>query len=334
MGPWNPRWPERRRFAAGADVSAGGVTLVIVSRGARAGAPVRIEWIAHAPLPREAVLGGEVVDRLALTDALREVFLAVPRRCHAAALRCAMALPAGATVVASLPLARFPDLAACVQGDARMLASLEPMVLEEAERITGIERHELAVDWRLDPEPLQPDDGLAVHACRLTITSASRQHLEARIECAAMAGIGLCAIDGEASAALRAMRHAAALELSPDDAYVALWVGPDGVHGWFIAGDEVVREMHYPAQEHADLVDALRALPGGDSPDCGLIAGRLAMLANARVSIADLGRVLGCPMLPFECATFAHAEPALDAELLREPACAVAFGLALRGVGE
>ncbi|HTH58728.1 MAG TPA: pilus assembly protein PilM [Paraburkholderia sp.] len=322
-----------RRFTAGVDVTAAGVTLVVLSRRARAAAPVRIEWLAHAPLPRDAMLGAEIVDRAALVAALRDVFGRLPRRCDAATLRCAMALPVGATVVASVPLARFP-VEHCIDGDSQTLAALEPAVLAEAERITGVERHELAVDWCLDAASEGPDERRARQSCRVTITSAPRQHLEARIECAAMAGIALCAIDGDAHAALRAMRHAAALELPPEDAYVALWVGPEGVHGWHLADDEIVREMRYPALEHADLVDALRCLHGGEPPGCGLVAGNVGMLDDTHLSLADLAHVLGCPVLPFECATFALAGESLDAALLREPACAVAFGLALRGVSE
>jgi Tfp pilus assembly PilM family ATPase len=330
-------WPEIRRFAAGADVSAGGVTLVVLSRRVRAAAPVTIEWLAHAPLPGDAMLGAEIVDRAALVAALRDVFGRLPRGCDAATLRCAMALPVGATVVAALPLARFPHLGQCIDSDSRMLAALEPAVLAEAERITGVERHELAVDWCVDQSSVGADEPAGrriAHECRVTITSAPRQHLEARIECAAMAGITLCAIDGDAHAALRAMRHAAALELSPDDAYVALWVGPDGVHGWYLADDQVMREMRYPALEHADLVEALRYLLDGESAGCALIAGNVRMLEDAHVSQADIGRALGCPVLPFECATFAHAQQRLDANLLREPVFAVAFGLALRGLSE
>jgi len=331
-----------RRLAAGADVTARGVTLVVLSRRARAAAPVKIEWLAHAPLPHDALLGAEIVDRAALVAALRDLFGRLPLGCDSAKLRCAMALPVGATMIASLPLTASPHMVQCVDGDSRMLAALEPAVLAEAERITGVERHELAVDWCLEPlpggmgDPGDPGDQRcrAPHGSRVTITSAPRQHLETRIECAAMAGLTLCAIDGDAHAALRAMRQAATLELSPDDAWFALWVGPDGVHGWYVADGQLVREMRYPALEHADLVEALRYLRDGETAGCALIAGNVHMLGDAHLSAADIGRVLGCPVLPFECATFAHADESLDVALLREPDCAVAFGLALRGVSE
>ncbi|HEY1610488.1 MAG TPA: pilus assembly protein PilM, partial [Paraburkholderia sp.] len=96
MGLRGPIWPEMRCFAAGADVTGRGVTLVVVSQRARVDAPVKIEWVAHAPLPRDAMLGAQIVDRTALVAALREVFGGLPRGCDTGTLRCAMALPVGA----------------------------------------------------------------------------------------------------------------------------------------------------------------------------------------------------------------------------------------------
>ncbi|MDR3095767.1 MAG: pilus assembly protein PilM, partial [Paraburkholderia sp.] len=210
---------------------------------------------------------------------------------------------------------------------------LEPLVLAEAERVSGVERAELAVDWRVGPLALEC--GVAsLHEAQVTIAATARAHLEARIECATMAGVALCAVDDEAHAALRAMRHAAAFELPPHEAWVALWIGADGVHGWFVAEESVARTMRFPALEHADLVEALRDLAGGEQTECAFVAGELAMLHGAHFSLADIGDVLGCPVLPFECAPLADADRPLDAGLLHDPSCAVAFGLAMRGVSE
>jgi hypothetical protein len=60
----------------------------------------------------------------------------------------------------------------------------------------------------------------------------------------------------------------------------------------------------------------------------------IALLGGVHFTLADIGNVLGCPTLPFECATLADPERPLLAELSHDPACAVAFGLALRGVSE
>lgn len=327
----NPVLPRLRRFGAGVDVTASGVRLAVLSRRAHRTAPVRLEWLAYAALPHDTVAGAEIVDRAALVSALRDVFGRLPPACEAAALRCAMALPAAATCVGAVPLAQLAPVG-CADRDDGVLAGLEPMVLAEAERLSGIERHELAVDWRLEPpSPAEEARGTRPH---LVFAYAPRQHLDARIECAAMAGISLSAIDSDAQCALRAMRHSALFELSPDEAYVALWIGPDGVHGWYLAEDRIRREMRFPALEYADLVEALRDLLQGAEAGCAVIAGDVGLLRDTRLSLADIGGVLGCPVLPFECAAFAEIGPPLPAHLLHDPAGAVAFGLALRGVGE
>jgi len=321
-----------RRFAAGIDVSPQAVRLVVLSQRVPVGGPVRIEYLAAVPLAAGAMAGVEIVDRVAVIRALRDVFAELPRSCASSSLRCAMALPASATLMSSLPLARLggvsdvSDVSGVTPASGASLAALESAVLSEAERIAGIERHALAVDWFIDRSPRRAD-------C-VTIAAATRQHLEARIECAAAAGVTLTAIDGEPHAALRALVHTAALELEPHEPYAAIWVGADGVYGWRIAGEAVAGEMHYPAPEHEDLADALRDLVDGGAPGCALLGGELDLLDGVGFSVADFGDVLGCTVLPFECVAMGDCARPLSAELLREPNCVVAFGLALRGVME
>lgn len=338
MSLLNPLLLGARRFGAGIDIGARGVTMVVLSQRLFGGGPLRIEWLGRAPLVREALQGVEIVDRQALVGALQEVFGALPHGCAQASLRCAMALPPGATLLASVPLARLATAPAAQAAARRVDVSgiyteLEPLVLAEAERVSGVERTELAVDWRVGPLGLEC--GVAsVHEAQIMIAATARAHLEARIECAAMAGVALCAVDDEGHAALRAMRHAAAFELPPHEPWVALWIGADGVHGWFVAEESVVRTMRFPALEHADLVEALRDLAGTEQTGCALVAGDIAMLHGVHFSLADIGDVLGCPVLPFECAPLADVDRPLDASLRNDPSCAVAFGLAMRGVGE
>lgn len=363
MSLLNPLLLNARRHAAGVDVSARGITLVVLSEPLFGGGPLRIEWLARAPLGREVLSGAEIADRTALAAALAALFGALPRACAQAGLRCAMALPTGATLLATVPLARLvpeagsPAWRADVSG---LYTELEPLVLAEAERVAGIERHELAVDWQVGPfgsiyslgscdSPDSPGSSgasgasgasalgtAALREARVTIAATARAHLETRIECAAMAGITLCALDDEAHAALRAMRHAAAFELPPHETWAALWVGADGIHGWLVADESVTRRMRFPALEYADLVEALRDLARGAQVGCTLVSGDLSMLAGVQFSLADIGDVLGSPVLPFECAPLADAdtEQPLDVGLLHDPSCVVAFGLALRGVSE
>jgi Tfp pilus assembly PilM family ATPase len=328
MGYGRPMLLGARRFAAGVDVAARGVTLAVLSRPLFGAGPVRVEWLANAPLAREVMAGADIVDRAAVVQALRNVFGQLPRECAVASMRCAMALPASATLVATVPLAQLAP-GGCMVDESQIYAELEPLVLAEAERVAGIERHELAVDWRVAPWA-----GAELRGTQVTIAATARAHLESRIECAAMAGVTLCAVDDEAHAALRAMRYAAEFELPPHEPYIALWIGVEGLRGWAVSDDAIVREMRFPALEHADLVEALRDLAQGQTAGCAVAAGNFALLHGAHFTLKDIGNVLGCPILPFECATLADAERPLAANLSHDPLCAVAFGLALRGVSE
>jgi Tfp pilus assembly PilM family ATPase len=332
MGLVKPMLLGARRFAAGIDVTARGITLAVLSRRLFGGTPVRVEWLSSAPLPREAIAGAEIVNRTAVVESLRGLFGELPRECASAAMRCAMALPTSATLVATLPLARLGP-STCSIDESQIYAELEPLVLAEAERAVGVERQELAVDWRVAPR-LDASSNHIEGTTQVMIAATTRAHLEARVECAAMAGITLCAVDDEGHAALRAMRHAAAFELSPHEPYVAVWIGAEGIRGWTVSDDTVAREIRFPALEYEDLVEALRDLVRGEKAGCAFVAGEIGMLRGVQFTLADIGDALGCPVLPFECATLADPDRPLPLLLSHDPSCAVAFGLALRGVSE
>ncbi len=223
-----------RRQAVGIDVGAQAVRLVVLSCNARKREPVRIECIALQPLAPGAMAGAEIVDRQAVARMVCEAFGNVPQHCMSGALRCAMAIPGSATFTAHLPADRMNG---APYGDA----SFEPAVLMEAERVAGIERHALAVDWYVDDSPS--------HRGAVAIAATAREHLEARIECAAMAGITLTTVDVEPHAALRALRHAAIYELELRESYAAIWIGRDGVSGWRIEDETIAAEIRYPSPE-------------------------------------------------------------------------------------
>nr|WP_181969956.1 pilus assembly protein PilM [Paraburkholderia sp. DHOC27] len=315
-----------RRFAAGIDVTAQAARLVVLSQRTRGNEAVRVEYVAVVPLAASAMAGIEIVDRHAVSRALRTLIAGLPRACLNRTLSCAMALPGSATLMSSLPLTHAGATEARSPVAASTLTAMEAAVMSEAERVAGIERHALAVDWFIEDAPHR--------ANTVTIAAAGRQHLEVRIECAAAAGVTLTAIDGEPHAALRAMRHAAALELEPHETYVAVWVGADGVYGWRIEHAVIIADMRYPAPEHHDLADALRDLADGQEIDCALLSGELELLDGVGFTIADLGDVLGCMVLPFQCATLGECAQPVPRELMHEPNFAVAVGLALRGVME
>ncbi|APR37129.1 pilus assembly protein PilM [Paraburkholderia sp. SOS3] len=326
-----------RRFAAGIDLGPQTVRLVVLSRGICGNGPLRIDCVASMPVRSGAMAGAEIVDRPAVAQALFDVFDCMPSEHILLSLRCAMAIPGSATLTASVPLEQLQQLAPATRrtrsrrpvaeyAEGDMLSALEPAVLIEIERIAGVERHALAVDWYVDRSALRGGE--------VTIAATARQHVEARIECAAIAGITLTAIDGEPHAALRAMRYSATQELEPGDAYAALWIGGDGVYGWRLADDTVVAWMHYPSPEHGCLADALRDLAEGARLSTVFVAGDVDLLDGVSMSLADIGDVLGCMVFPFECTLLGQVAVPFETDLLHDPASAVAFGLAVRGVYE
>lgn len=319
----NTLLPTSRRLAAGIDLSARELRLAVLS--GRGAAPVRVEWLSVLPLAG-AIAGAQIVDPGGVAFAISEALAQLPAALARRKPTCVMAVPGSATVVATLGLSRLAARTPRVT-PIRALAGIEPAVMAEAERIAGIERHALAVDWFID-------DGLAEvggNATVVTIVATPKEHLEARIEAVAAAGAELSALDGEPPAALRALRHAAELELKSSERYAALWVGGDGVYGWRIQNDMIDAHLRYPAPEHSDLADALRELADGGIGSA-LIGGELDLLDSAGLTHADIGDVFGCSVLPFECAAFCDAASPIPAELRHAPAFAVAFGLALRGV--
>lgn len=322
-----------RRFAAGIDVSEKALRLAVLSRRLRANGAVCVEHLETVPLDPGVVIGGDFIDRPAISAALRDAFGRLPPGAAWRGLRCAMALPAATTLTTLVPLARLmppfrqgAPYGVPERGDPRGL--LEPAVLAEAERAVGIERTALSVDWSVEAR----DDG---HA-QVSISATPRQHIEARVETAAAAGVALSAIDGEPGAALRAMRHAGSIELGPNERYVACWVESGGLHAWLIGdegSDRSIRSFRYPSPEYSTLVDAFHDLIGQNAAlDWILVSGDLDLLARAGLPAPQLAERFGCPVLPFECAPFCNGAARIDEALRHSPLFAVAFGLALREV--
>ncbi|MBP0594034.1 pilus assembly protein PilM [Paraburkholderia sp. LEh10] len=308
-----------RRRAVGIDIGARSVRIMVLSGSARRMGHVRIEGIASGPLAPGAMAGAEIVDGQAVARALSEVFGNVPQQCLSAALCCAMAIPGSATFTTHLSVEH-------VDGSHRRQASLEPAVVMEAERIAGLERHALAIDWYLEDTP--PRIGA------MAIAATAREHLEARIGCAAMAGITLTTVDVEPHAALRALRHAARFELELHEPYVAIWIGSDGVYGWRIEGETIAQEIRYPSPEYTCVADALRDLADDSFNVCALVGGEIELLEGVCFSLADIGDVLGCTVLPFDCSSLSDGDVIPPSDLLHDPSFAVAFGLALRGLAQ
>ncbi|AJY30711.1 hypothetical protein BTM_1667 [Burkholderia thailandensis 34] len=310
-------WSVGRRFAAGIDVSRRAVRIAVLSRRV-GGGTVRLEALDAEPLPAGAFAEPADADWTAVAAAMTAALGRAPQVRPAGLARRTMA------GVMALPEGAFSSSTLAWPSAETAAAAIEPAVRAAAERLTGLARDALAVDWCVN------DAGASQE---VAFATAAHVHLDARIEAAASAGVELVAIDGEPPAALRAIRHVAAREVDDGEPYLGVWIGEGGVYGWLVSADTVAAQIRYPAPEHADLADALRELARAGAPRCAFIAGDPEWLGGAQISLADVGDLLGCIVLPFECAA-GGTLGAVDDGFARSPGFAVAFGLALRGVYE
>ncbi len=342
-----------RRFAVGIDIQPQGVRAVAMSRALRGCEDPCIEHIGLADLPAQAMHGVEIADASRVADAIVQALGAFYTPRIAASLRVAMAVAPSVSLVASVPHDPSPALARGRWGrlgpEALRLDLLEPAVRAHAETLSGIEHGALALDW-WGGDPLDAD------ADQLTMALASREHIDARIDAAAGAGLQLVAIDIESNAALRACRYDAMREIAADAPYAALWLAPQNSYLWMLCGARTIREWQmasYPDLA-AVLGDALAACADAaqayaprttfplDSPDSpALIRGRLAgvfvagdpqLLADAGFTIEAIGSALNCKGFEFDAACQCESRGPVALPDIRPAALAVAFGLALRGV--
>ena len=327
------RWmPAMRRFAGGIDLSEHELRLVVLSRRIRPLAASRIEWLGAEPLACNAMARGQIVDAPAIAAAIAALVRRWPAARAVHALPCAMAVPGSLTWIASMPL---PQMRPGVRGTLRADAAdpLETAARAHAERIAGIERDALAVDWRVEQATArdfqQAETGSAC-ASHLTILATARAHLEARIEAAAGAGIALVTVDSEPAAALRALVRTAAPALRGIDCFAALWAGDDGMYGWRIRGSVIEAYVFCSASQRSGLPDVLRELAASHALACVVAGGDLEALAHDALTLADIGDLLGCLALPFACAPFLEAGASFPRA--HEPRFAVAYGLALAEV--
>jgi hypothetical protein len=104
------------------------------------------------------------------------------------------------------------------------------------------------------------------------------------------------------------------------------------VYGWRVEGETIAEEIRYPSPEYSCVADALRDLAENNLNVCALVGGEIELLEGVCFSLADIGDVLDCSVLPFDCSSLSDGNVIPDSDLLHEPSFAVAFGLALRGI--
>lgn len=300
-----------RRFAAGIDVGAREVRLVIASRKRRGAHPVRVEWIGTAPLPPGAMSGVHIVERALVAETLASLCARWPRQLPMRGMPCSMAVPgeeASISLSAMTAARSYPnrkDAASCGMGEG------EPFLFDGAGQPCGHDAGE--------------GQGRGSHGL-----------VQARVELAAAARIALSSVECEPLAALRALVYAGEHTRMAGERYGAIWAGYGGVFGWRIADSAVEAAIRFPGGEHPDLDAALRLLAGAEGLDGALVGGDVALLERIGLTLADIGERLGCSAAPFECSPFG-CRPAALGELKgwkHGATFAVAFGLALRGVAQ
>lgn len=90
----------------------------------------------------------------------------------------------------------------------------------------------------------------------------------------------------------------------------------------------------YPSPEYSCVADAVRDLAENNLNVCALVGGEIELLEGVCFSLADIGDVLGCSVLPFDCSSLSDGNEIPPSDLLQEPSFAVAFGLALRDIAQ
>ncbi|MGN6315329.1 hypothetical protein [Trinickia sp.] len=298
-----------RRFAAGIDVSAREVRLVIASRKRRGAHPVRVEWIGAAPLPAGAMSGVHIVERALVTEALASLCARWPRQLPMRGMPFSMAVPGDAASISLSAMTATRSRSDRKAASSCEIGEGEPFLFDLAGQLCG-------------------------HDAGEARAGASHPLLQSRVEAAAAAHIALASVECEPLAALRALVHTGEHTRTAVQRYGAIWAGYGGVFGWRIADRLVEAAIRFPGGEHPDLDAALRLLAGGEGLHAALVGGDVALLERIGLTLADIGERLGCSAAPFECAPFGCRPGALtDLEGWKHGAAyAVAFGLALREV--
>lgn len=300
-----------RRFAAGIDIGAREVRLVIASRKRRGAHPVRVEWIGAAPLPPGAMSGVHIVDRALVAEALSSLCARWPRQLPMRGMPCSMAAPGEAASISISALKATRSYSNRIDAASCAIGECESFLFGGAGQMCG-------------------------HDGDVGRGSASHRLLQARVEVAAAARIALASVECEPLAALRGLVYAGEHARMAGDRYGAIWAGHGGVFGWRIADRLVEAAIRFPGGEHPDLDGALRLLAGTEGLDGAFVGGDVGLLERIGLTLADIGERLGCSAAPFECSPFG-CRPAALAEFKdwkHGATFAAAFGLALRGVAQ
>lgn len=318
-------------YAAGLEIGTAWVRAIVLGYGTSTPhAPpwIRLVHAACVPIPDGVLSGADILEPRLVARALVDVFGGPDEITRWSGTPLALGLPPSVVLIRSVAMSelvrRGVDLGIYAsrrkRGSERGLDAFEERVICEAEHLMRRDRSELCVDWYRTLAA-----GPAEHA---TIVATTRQHVESRVGTAAMAGLRVAIVDGDAEAALRACRYCAHAHYPAASTYVVMWIHANHARTWCIyehavevtlEGDtalELRRVARWARERGATVVivasDEAGRTRHGFAPD-------------------ELVRETGCLIEQFTlsrcCTGFDPDKPLIDDE-----GFAVAFGLALRSV--
>ncbi|WP_147432475.1 hypothetical protein [Pararobbsia silviterrae] len=319
-------------YAAGIEIDAGSIRAVVLGHGRsddHASPWLRVVRASHVSIPDGAMSGTDILEPRAVARAIVDAFGGADQLTRWSNAHLTLGLPPCAVLIRSVALSdltRHPwidDVCGGRQvrcGRELGLDWFEERVLREAECVMSLDRDALCVDWFR----CVATDG-SEHA---TIIATTRQHVESRVEAAALSGLRVAIVDGNAEAALRACRFWVQRRSAAETTYAVIWGGAAHVRIWCVHDQAV--EMALDGETDAHL-QRLACWARERKPGVIVVALDDAACARSRFATSGVASEIGCETDRFSlgqcCAGLEPQTPALRAN-----GYAVAFGLALRGI--
>ena len=209
----------------GLDISTSGVRLVELADAGKG--ELRLERYAAEPLPRGAVVDGNIENIEAVSDAVRRVVQKSGTRIKHAAL----GMPPAAVITKKI------ILPAGLQED-----QLEVQVESEASQYIPFALDEVSLDFDvIGPIASSPDD------MEVMLAAARREKVEDRVAIAEAAGLTALVMDIESYAARAALQRLLDADKAPKDRIVALFqIGAQATHVSVLQNGETVYEREQP----------------------------------------------------------------------------------------
>ena len=209
----------------GLDISTSGVRLVELSDGGKG--ELRLERHAAEPLPRGAVVDGNIENIEAVSDAVRRVVQKSGTRIK----HVALGMPPAAVITKKIILpAGLPE------------DQLEVQVESEASQYIPFALDEVSLDFDvIGPAANSPDD------MEVMLAAARREKVEDRVAIAEAAGLTALVMDIESYAARAALQRLLDNDKGPKDRIVALFqIGANATHLSVLQNGETVYEREQP----------------------------------------------------------------------------------------